>query len=106
MKKDVFQAIADPTRRAILILLATHAMTPNTVAEQFNVSRQAISKHINIFAECQLLRKEKSGREIHYQFNPDKMKEVDQWLEILRQKWTDRFMQLDEVLMNLKNEKK
>jgi DNA-binding transcriptional ArsR family regulator len=106
MKKDVFQAIADPTRRAILILLATHAMTPNTVAEKFNVSRQAVSKHIHVLEECQLLRKQKSGREIFYHYNPDKMKEVDHWLGKLRQSWEDRFAQLDQVLIQLKDEKK
>ena len=77
MKRDVFQAIADPTRRAILVLIAAQAMTPNAVAEHFDPPRQAVSHHIQILTECQLLSQKQSGREIYYHFNPDKMKEVD-----------------------------
>lgn len=105
MRRDVFQAIADPTRRAILSLLALHPMTPNAIAEHFASSRQAVSKHIKILAECQLLKQAQSGREIYYHFNPEKMKEIDEWLEPFRVKWEDRFNQLDDVLKNLKNNK-
>ncbi|MBB5619418.1 DNA-binding transcriptional ArsR family regulator [Pedobacter cryoconitis] len=100
MRRDVFQAIADPTRRAILALLALHAMTPNAIAEHFDSSRQAISKHIKILTECQLVNQEQSGREIHYHFNPQKMKEVDTWVAQFRAQWESRFDQLDELLKN------
>ncbi|MCZ8216367.1 MAG: metalloregulator ArsR/SmtB family transcription factor, partial [Cyclobacteriaceae bacterium] len=81
MRRDVFQAIADPTRRAILLLIAAQAMTPNSLAEHFDSSRQAISKHLRILTECQLVSQEQSGREIYYQLNADKMKEIDKWLD-------------------------
>ncbi|MCE7060831.1 MULTISPECIES: helix-turn-helix transcriptional regulator [Dyadobacter] len=102
MRRDVFQAIADPTRRAILSLIALQAMTPNALAEHFDTSRQAVSKHIKILTECQLVRQELSGREIFYHFNAKQMKEVDQWLEQFKKLWEDRFNQLDQVLINLK----
>ncbi len=101
MRRDIFQAIADPTRRAILVLIATQAMTPNALAEHFNTSRQAVSRHIQILTECQLLHQEQVGREIYYQFNPAKMKEVDQWLAQFKKLWEDRFDQLDHLLINL-----
>ena len=105
MRRDVFQAIADPTRRAILSLLALQAMTPNAIAENFKSTRQAVSKHIKILAECQLVKQKYSGREIYYHFNPQKMKEVDKWLEPFRVNWEDRFNQLDQVLENIKPKK-
>ncbi|MCW3113240.1 MAG: transcriptional regulator [Segetibacter sp.] len=105
MRRDVFQAIADPTRRAILSLLALQAMTPNALAEHFHSSRQAVSKHIKILTECQLLNQRQSGREIYYHFNAEKMKEVDKWLEQFRAKMEQRFNQLDDVLINLTNKK-
>lgn len=98
MRRDVFQAIADPTRRAILSLLALHAMTPNAIAGHFDCSRQAISKHIQILAECQLVEQRQTGREINYHFNAEKMKEVDIWMEQFRKQWESRFDQLDEIL--------
>ncbi|MEP6806577.1 ArsR/SmtB family transcription factor [Flavobacterium sp.] len=103
MKRDIFQAIADPTRRAILVLVATNALTPNAIAEQFNTTRQAVSKHIKILNECELLDEKKVGREIYYQLKIDKMKEVDKWLEQFKEIWESRFSQLDQVLMNLKS---
>ncbi|WP_293307396.1 ArsR/SmtB family transcription factor [Pedobacter sp. UBA5917] len=103
MRRDVFQAIADPTRRAILSLLALQAMTPNALADHFDSSRQAISKHIKILTECQLLKQEQSGREIHYHFNAQKMQEVDIWMEQFRKIWESRFNQLDNLLKNQKN---
>lgn len=105
MKRDVFQAIADPTRRAILSLLALQAMTPNTIAEHFSSSRQAVSKHIKVLAESDLIKQEQSGREIYYHFNPKKMKEVDKWLDQFRAQWESKFDQLDNVLKTLKNKK-
>ena len=77
MRRDIFQAIADPTRRAILTLIAVQAMTPNAIAEHFNTTRQAVSKHLKILTECQLLKQEQQGREIYYQLEIDKMKEID-----------------------------
>lgn len=105
MKRDVFQAIADPTRRTIITLVAMQAMTPNAIAEHFDSSRQAISKHLQILAECQLLRQEQQGREIYYHFNPQKMKEVDKWLSQFRSQWESRFNQLDTVLNQIKKRK-
>lgn len=105
MRRDVFQAIADPTRRAILSLLVMQAMTPNSIAEHFDSTRQAVSKHIKILAECELVKQTQSGREIYYDINPQKMKEVDKWLEPFRAKWEDRFNQLDTVFKNLKTKK-
>ncbi|MEI9944291.1 MAG: metalloregulator ArsR/SmtB family transcription factor [Chitinophagaceae bacterium] len=105
MRRDVFQAIADPSRRTIISLLMMQAMTPNALAEHFDSSRQAISKHIKILAECELVKQELSGREIYYHFNPKKLKEVDKWLQPFRVMWDARFSQLDNVLKNLKNKK-
>ncbi|MCQ6960466.1 ArsR/SmtB family transcription factor [Mucilaginibacter aquariorum] len=102
MRRDVFQAIADPTRRAILTLLALHAMTPNAIAEHFDSSRQAISKHIKILTECELVKQEQNGREIRYHFNVQKMKEVDIWMEQFRAMWETRFDQLDNLLKTTK----
>lgn len=103
MRRDVFQAIADPTRRAILSLIALQAMTPNALAEHFDSSRQAVSKHIKILAECQLIKDKQSGREIYYHINSNKMKEIDNWLEPFRQIWENRFSKLDKVLNQLKS---
>ena len=105
MKRDIFQAIADPTRRAIIALIALQAMTPNAIAEQFHTSRQAVSKHLRILAECELVRQEQKGREIYYSLEIDKMKEIDEWLEQYRQIWQDRFEQLGEVLEVMKKKK-
>ena len=101
MRRDVFQAVADPTRRAILTLLVTGAMTPNAIAEHFNSSRQAVSKHIQILTECEVVTPQQNGREIHYHYNPEKMKEIDIWLEQLRKMWENRFNQLDNLLNDL-----
>lgn len=103
MRRDIFQAIADPTRRAIIALIALQAMTPNVIAENFDISRQAVSKHLRILTECELVRQEQQGREIYYQLQVEKMKEIDQWLEQYRKIWENRFSQLDDLLSNLKN---
>lgn len=106
MRRDPFQAIADPTRRAIILLIAVQAMTPNAIAEHFDTTRQAVSKHLRILTECRLVKQERSGREIYYQLHPTKMKEIDKWLEQFRKIWQDRFNQLDNVLATIKNNKK
>lgn len=106
MRRDVFQAIADPTRRAIIALIAFQSMTPNAIAEHFDSSRQAVSKHLRILTECGLARQEQSGREIYYQLNAQKMKEVDVWLEQFRKIWENRFSELDQILSTMKNSKK
>lgn len=106
MRRDVFQAIADPTRRAIIALVALQAMTPNALAEHFDMSRQAVSKHLRILTECELVKQEPQGREIYYLLEIDKMKEIDKWLEQFRKIWEDRFNQLDDVLLQLKTQKK
>ena len=105
MRRDPFQAIADPTRRAILLLLAMNAMTPNAIAEHFASSRQAVSKHIQILTECELVTQKPSGREIVYHLNSKKMKEVDRWLEQFRAIWENRFNELDKVLAKMKPKK-
>lgn len=106
MRRDVFQAIADPTRRAILTLIAVQALTPNTLAEHFDSSRQAVSKHIKVLTECQLVRQESSGREIYYHLNPKKMKEIADWLEPFKKLWGTRFNQLDQLLTKIKTKRK
>ncbi len=105
MKQDIFQAIADPTRRAILTLLTIQALTPNVMAEKFDMSRQAVSKHIKVLQECELIKPVPSGREIHYYFNVKKMQEFDIWLAQLKQNWETQFNQLDELLSTIKEQK-
>ena len=105
MRRDVFQAIADPTRRAIIALLALQAMTPNALAEHFDTTRQAVSKHLRILTECELVKQEHQGREIYYQLQIEKMKEIDKWLEQYRKIWVTRFSQLDDVLATIKKQK-
>lgn len=103
MRRDVFQAIADPTRRAILLLIAAQAMTPNAIAIHFNTTRQAVSKHLGILAECQLVKQEQTGREIYYKIEVSKMKEIDNWLDQFKKIWEGRFNELDKVLLTIKN---
>src|SRR3954462_14855940 len=98
MRRDIFQAIADPTRRAIIALIALQAMTPNAIAENFNTTRQAVSKHLRILVECDLVKQEQQGREIYYSLEIEKMKEIDKWLNQFRKIWEARFNQLDKVL--------
>ena len=106
IRRDIFQAIADPTRRAIIGLIAIHAMTPNALAEHFNTSRQAVSKHIKILTECELVKQEQQGREIYYSLEIEKMKEIDKWLDQFRKMWETQFNQLDKVLSTMKKHKK
>src|SRR6218665_3606406 len=105
-RRDIFQAIVDPTRRSIITLIALQTMTPNAIAEHFDTTRQAVSKHLRILTECELVTQKQQGREIFYQLEIDKMKEIDQWLAQFREIWEARFNQLDEVLATLKNLKK
>lgn len=102
MRRDIFQAIADPTRRAIIALIALQAMTPNALADNFNSTRQAVSKHLKILTECELIKQEHQGREIYYSLEIEKMKEIDNWLSQFREIWETRFNQLDDVLSTLK----
>jgi DNA-binding transcriptional ArsR family regulator len=106
MRRDIFQAIADPTRRAIIALIALQAMTPNAIADNFNMTRQAVSKHLRILTECELIKQEHQGREIYYSLEIEKMKEIDKWLNQFREIWKIRFNQLDNVLSTLKKNKK
>jgi len=101
MKRDIYQAIADPTRRAILTLLTISAMTPNAIAGHFNSTRQGVSKHIQVLAKCGAIDQAQRGREIYYQLNIDKMKEIDRWMEAFRKLWEIRFDQLDNLLKDL-----
>lgn len=103
MRRDIFQAIADPSRRAILALIAMQAMTPNALAEHFDTTRQAVSKHLRILTECELVSTQQQGREIYYHLQIDKMKEIDRWLQQFRAIWETRFSQLDELLSTNKN---
>ena len=105
VRRDIFQAIADPTRRAIILLLAAQSMTPNAIAEEFHTSRQAVSKHIQILTECELVKQEQKGREIYYHINAGKMKEIDKWIEQFKNTLEKQFNQLDKVLATIKKQK-
>ena len=106
MRRDVFQAIADPTRRAIITLIALQAMTPNALAEHFDTTRQAVSKHLRVLTECEIVKQEQQGREIYYSLEIKKLKEIDKWLDQFRKIWETRFDQLDKVLSTMKKQKK
>lgn len=105
MRRDIFQAIADPTRRAIIALIALQAMTPNAIAENFKTTRQAVSKHLRILIECELVKQQQQGRELYYSLEINKMKEIDQWLAQYRKIWETRFEQLDHLLAETKKDK-
>jgi Predicted transcriptional regulators len=102
LRRDVFQAIADPTRRAILILVATQAMTAGAIAANFDTARPTVSKHLQILTECELLTQQQSGREIYYHINGRKMKEVADFIEPFRQMWDDRFNKLETIMKQYK----
>jgi DNA-binding transcriptional ArsR family regulator len=106
MKRDIFQAVADPTRRAIIVLIALQAMTPNAIAEHFDTTRQAVSKHLRILTECELVKQDYQGREIYYSLEVGKLKEIEKWLDQFKKIWETRFNQLDEVLLTNKNKRK
>ena len=103
LRRDVFQAIADPSRRAILLLLTSQSMTAGAIASNFDTARPTVSKHLQILTECELIKQEQKGREIYYHFNPDKMKEVADFIEPFRKMWDDKFNKLEEVMKNFQN---
>lgn len=105
LRRDTFQAISDPTRRAILVLLTSQSMTAGAIASNFDVARPTISKHLQILNECDLVVTNQQGREIYYELKLEKMKEIDVWLEQFRKIWESRFGQLDHLLTTLKNKK-
>ena len=105
LRRDVFQAIADPTRRAILVLVASRAMTAGAIAANFDSARPTVSKHLQILTECELLEQEQSGREIYYHFNPVKMKEVADFVDPFRKMWDERFNKLESVMKKYKSKK-
>lgn len=106
LRRDVFQAISDPTRRAILLLLTSQTMTAGAIASNFDTARPTVSKHLQILTECELLKQEQNGREIHYQINPNKMKEVADFLEPFRQMWENKFNKLETVMKNYQSKNK
>lgn len=105
IRRDVFQAIADPTRRMIITLVALQAMTPGAIAQKFDSSRQTISKHLQILTECELLEQKQNGREIYYHLNPDKLKELADFVEPFRKLWDDRFNKLESMMKTYKPKK-
>ena len=102
LRRDVFQAIADPTRRAILLLVATQTMTAGAIASNFDTARPTVSKHLQILTECELLQQQQTGREVYYQLNPKKMKEVADFIEPFRQMWDERFNKLEAIMKTYK----
>ena len=106
LRRDVFQAISDPTRRAILLLLTSQTLTAGAIASNFDTARPTVSKHLQILTECKLLKKEQNGREIYYQINVNKIKEVADFIEPFRQMWDDRFNMLETVMKNYKSKNK
>lgn len=102
LRRDVFQAIADPTRRAILLLIASQSMTAGAIAANFDTARPTVSKHLQILTECELLEQNHQGREIYYNLNPHKMKEVSDFIEPFRKLWDDRFNKLEQVMKTYK----
>ena len=105
LRRDVFQAIADPTRRAILLLVASHSMTAGAIASNFDTARPTVSKHLQILTECELLEQEYNGREVYYHINAKKMKEISDFIEQFRQMWDDRFNKLETVMKKYKSKK-
>jgi DNA-binding transcriptional ArsR family regulator len=106
LRRDVFQAIADPTRRAILVLVASQSMTAGAIAANFDTARPTVSKHLHILTECELLEQEQSGRQVYYHLNPKKMKEIADFIEPFRQMWEERFDKLEAVMKKYKAEKR
>jgi DNA-binding transcriptional ArsR family regulator len=106
LRRDVFQAIADPTRRAILLLVSTQSMTAGAIASNFETARPTVSKHLQILTECELLEQEQNGREIYYHLNPQKLKEIADFIEPFRTMWDDRFNKLEDIMKNYQPKKK
>lgn len=105
LRRDVFQAIADPTRRAILLLLASQSMTAGAIAANFDTARPTVSKHLQILTECELLARDQNGREIYYHLNPQKIKEIAEFIEPFRKMWDDRFNKLEAIMKKYKPKK-
>ena len=105
LRRDVFQAISDPTRRAILLLLASQSLTAGAIASNFDTARPTVSKHLAILTECELLKQEQNGREMYYHLNPQKMKEIADYIEPFRKMWDDRFNQLEAIMKKYKTKK-
>jgi len=105
LRRDVFQAIADPTRRTILLLVASQSMTAGAIASNFDTARPTVSKHLQILTECELLEQQQDGREIYYHLNPKKMKEIADFVEPFRKLWEDRFNKLETIMKNYKKQK-
>jgi DNA-binding transcriptional ArsR family regulator len=105
LRRDVFQAIADPTRRAILLLVAAQSLTAGSIAANFDTARPTVSKHLQILTECELLNQEQNGREIYYHLNPQKMKEIAEFIEPFRKMWDDRFNKLETIMKKYKSKK-
>ena len=106
LRRDVFQAIADPTRRAILLLVSTQSMTAGAIASNFDTARPTVSKHLQILTECELLEQEQNGREIYYHLNPQKLKEIADFIEPFRQMWDERFNKLEDIMKSYQSKKK
>jgi DNA-binding transcriptional ArsR family regulator len=105
LRRDIFQALADPTRRAILLLVASQSMTAGGIAANFDTARPTVSKHLRILTECELLEQEKNGREIYYHLNPKKIKEIADFIEPFRKMWDDRFNKLETVMKKYRSKK-
>ncbi len=103
LRRDVFQAIADPTRRAILFMVATHSMTAGAIASQFETARPTVSKHLLVLLECELLKQEHRGREIYYRLSAGKLKEIADFIEPFRKMWDDRFNKLESIMKKYKS---
>ena len=105
LRRDIFQALADPTRRAILLLVVSQSMTAGAIASNFNTARPTVSKHLQILTECELLKQEQNGREIYYHLNPVKMKEIADFIEPFRNMWDERFNKLESIMKNYQSKK-
>lgn len=105
LRRDVFQAIADPTRRTILLLVASQSMSAGAIAANFDTARPTVSKHLQILTECELLQQEQNGREIYYHLNPQKIKEIADFIEPFRQLWEDRFNKLETIMKKYRAKK-
>ncbi|KQS48591.1 MAG: winged helix-turn-helix transcriptional regulator [Flavobacterium lindanitolerans] len=105
LRRDVFQAIADPTRRAILLLLSTQSMTAGAIASNFDTARPTVSKHLQILTECELLQQEQNGREMYYHLNPNKLKEIADFIEPFQKMWDDRFNKLENIMKTYQSKK-
>lgn len=105
LRRDIFQAIADPTRRGILLLVASQSMTAGAIASHFDTARPTVSKHLRILTECEILQQEQKGRERYYHLNPKKMKEIAEFIEPFRKLWDDRFNKLEAIMKRERSKK-